>query len=295
MGDEQNPGASPSDPERTVADAQRLSELLAEAKATVSSPDRSVTVTVVPGNAVTEVELGQQARQHGGAELGTLILETINAANAQLRDELAQAAAELGPTAADAVALIGGELPDPGAMRGLGPALPDFSGLGLDDGDVGDPEEPDPELREFMRRYGVEDEIMAAIAEVKEFRAKVEEQFAAYAEVREQLAGQSATATSPDGGIEVTVKNGAGVTGIEIDDKVLRHGPTKVGPMILSTIQQANAQLAMGMAGPAQEYAGSRLNIREMVERYQPADDEQPVAEETHDAEGQESWPWNNR
>ena len=294
MGDVEFPGATGSDPARAVADAQRLSELLTEARATVSSPDRSVTVTVVPGNAVTEVDLGQQARQHSGAELGTLILETINAANAQLREELAEAAAELGPTAADAVALIGGELPDPGAMGGLGPALPDFSGLGLDDDD-GDPEEPDPELRDFMRRYGVEDEIMAAVAEVKEFRAKVERQFAAYAEVREQLAGQSATATSPDGGIEVTVKNGAGVTRIEIDDKVLRHGPTKVGPMVLSTIQQANAQLAMGMAGPAQEYAGSRLNIREMVERYQPADDTRQPEGGPDDPDGEESWPWNER
>lgn len=276
-----------------MADAQRLAELLAEAKATVTSTDHTVTVTVAPGNAVTAIELAQQARRHSGAELGALIVETIEAANAQLREELTQAAAELGPTASQAVALIGGELPDPGSFQGLGPALPDFSGLGLDDGDLGDPEEPDPELRDFMRRYGVEDEIMAAVAQVKEFRAKVEEQFTAYAEARERMAGQSATVTSPNGDIEVTVKNGVGVTRIEIDDEALRHGPTKLGPMVLSTIQQANAQLAMGMAEPAQRFSGPRLNIKEMVQRYQPADDaQQEPSDEAQTTRDRRPWSW---
>ncbi|GAB3427477.1 YbaB/EbfC family nucleoid-associated protein [Flindersiella endophytica] len=262
-----------ANPERSAADAHRLSELLSDAKATVTSDDHTVTVTAAPGNVVASIELAQQARNHGAAELGELILATIREATAQLNRDLMESARELGPAAVDAVAAV---LGDPSSS---GPASAIAEPPGLDELAEGY-EDLDPwadlsaEERDYIQNAGIADEALAAHQHLAQLQQDADRQLAEFTEIQQRMAGQSATATSPDGAIEVTVRAGTGVTGIEIDDKMLRHGPTKVGPMVLATIQQATAQLAMAMAGPAQDYAGSRFNVRELVERYQPADDE---------------------
>jgi DNA-binding protein YbaB len=261
-----------TNPDRNVADAQRLSELLREASATVTSEDHSVTVTARPGNVVTSIELAQQARRHSGAELGEQILTTVKAAIEQLNRELLESASELGPSAVDAVTTI------LGSPTGASPsAIQDPPGLdeltaGFEDADPFD--DLTSEERDYLRQSGAEDEIRAAQEQFAKLQRDAEQQLAAFDEIQQRIAGQTATATSPDGHIEVTVKHGTGVTGIEIGDDVLRHGPSRVGPMVLATIQRATAQLALATAAPAQDYAGSRMNVRDLVERYQPEDDE---------------------
>lgn len=258
-------------PEGAAADARRLSELLADAKATVTSDDHTVTVTAAPGNVVASIELAQQARQHGGAELGELILATIREATDQLNRELMESARELGPAAIDAVAAVLGNPSGTTSSIAEPPGLDELA-EGYEDLDPW--ADLTPEERDYIQNAGIADEALAAQQHLVQLQQEAERQLAAFTEIQQRMADQSATATSSDGAIEVTVRAGAGVTGIEIDDKALRHGPTKIGPMVLATIQQATAQLAMAMAGPAQDYAGSRLNVRELVERYQPDDDQ---------------------
>jgi DNA-binding protein YbaB len=257
----------------TTADAHRLAELLAGASATHSSTDHTVTVTVAPGNTVTAIELQHQARKHTAAALGELIVETLRAAHDQLNHELTASAREWGPTAEDALAAILGNPTSTVAHS----AIPDPPGLeelaaGVDSEAWGD---FTPEEWDFVRRYGMEDELKAARDGFVKLQRDAEQQMAAYSNVQEELARQSATAATPDGAIEVTVQNGVGVTRVDISDRVLRHGPSRVGPMVLATLQQATANLALEMAGVAQAYAGAQMDIRGMVERYQPADDTQ--------------------
>lgn len=258
-------------PEGAAADARRLSELLADAKATVTSDDHTVMVTAAPGNVVASIELAQQARQHGGAELGELILATIREATDQLNRELMESARELGPAAIDAVAAVLGNPSGTTSSIAEPPGLDELA-EGYEDLDPW--ADLTPEERDYIQNAGIADEALAAQQHLVQLQQEAERQLAAFAEIQQRMADQSATATSSDGAIEVTVRAGAGVTGIEIDDKALRHGPTKIGPMVLATIQQATAQLAMAMAGPAQDYARSRLDVRELVERYQPDDDQ---------------------
>lgn len=267
-------GQSASSPDQAYEDASRLSELLTEARAVVTSEDHTVTVTVVPGNVVSAIELAQQARRHNGEQLGDLILQTIKAASAQLKEELTASAAELGPMAQNAVATLGGELPDAQEATGLGPPEPpelnQLDQLGLDELDLDALAQPSAEELEFMRRHGVEEQLMEATTRLDNMIRVAEEMIATYEQTREQMSQATASARSSDGGIEVEVKSGVGVTRISIDDRVLRHGPGRVGPMVMSAIQQANAQLALNLAGPAQSYVGSRMNIEGMVESYLP-------------------------
>ncbi|MEQ7126373.1 YbaB/EbfC family nucleoid-associated protein [Actinopolymorpha sp. B11F2] len=259
---------------RTTGDAHRLAELLAGASVTHPSTDHTVTVTVAPGNTVTSIELQHQARRHTAAELGELIVETLTAAHSRINDELSASAREWGPMAEDALAAVLGK-PSSAATAS---AIPDPPGLdelaaGVDESEGWD--DFTPEEWDFIRRHGMEDELHAAREGLAKLQRDAEQGMVAYADAQEQMAGQSATAATPDGAIEVTVQNGVGVTRIDISDRILRHGPSRVGPMVLATIQQATANLALGMAGIAQAYVGSQMDMRGLVERYQPDDDTQ--------------------
>ncbi|MGH3490566.1 MAG: YbaB/EbfC family nucleoid-associated protein [Actinopolymorphaceae bacterium] len=258
---------------RTTADAHRLSELLAGASVTHPSTDHTVTVTVAPGNTATSIELQHQARRHTAAELGELIVQTLRAAHHRMNDELSASTRELGPMAEQALATILG--PPPSSVPAS--AIPDPPGLdelaaGVDESEGWDDFTPDE--WDFIRRHGMEEELRAARDGFAKLQRDADQRMATYSEVQKQMAGQTATATTPDGAgaVEVTVQNGVGVISIDISDRILRHGPSRVGPMVLATIHQATANLAQGVAGTAQAYVGSQMDIRGMVERYQPDD-----------------------
>lgn len=263
------------DPDRTGREADRLGELLSEARATAHSEDRTVAVTVGPGNAVLDIDLASQARRHDGAALGALIVETYEQAVDELAQEISARMADLGPAAQVATAMVGGQLPAMSELGRLGPAEPDLpddlalaelSG-GMDD--LG------PEERDFVRRYGAEDVLLEASERLEELRRNAERQMAAYGEVIQAMAELTGTAQAADGAIEATVGSGGRLLRLEIDDEVLRHGPSKVGPMVLTAIQQANGDLAMRMAEEAERIGGGGASrIREMVRSYAPRSDD---------------------
>lgn len=86
--------------EAKVADLQRksseLQENLAEASATVSSSDSSVTVRIGPNGGLENLELSQRAAEHSPARLTALIMETVRKGQRKAADKLAEAFAPMG-------------------------------------------------------------------------------------------------------------------------------------------------------------------------------------------------------
>jgi DNA-binding protein YbaB len=97
---------------------QRMEQLrttVSAACATASSADRSVSVTVAAGGAVTAVHLTAQAMSNDSATLGTLVVDTIRAAATQVQESLAADAADLSGGAGGFSAVLRGELAAPPA------------------------------------------------------------------------------------------------------------------------------------------------------------------------------------
>ena len=85
--------------ERTVREMQAkagaLNEALAEAGATVRSRDGSVTVTLAPNGALTNLELGHRACELGPARLTSAIMTTVREAQRQTARTVAASFAEI--------------------------------------------------------------------------------------------------------------------------------------------------------------------------------------------------------
>lgn len=86
--------------EATIAGLQRksaeLQENLAEASATVSSSDGSVTVRIGPNGGLENLELGRRAAEHSPARLTGLIMETVRKGQRKAADKIAEAFAPMG-------------------------------------------------------------------------------------------------------------------------------------------------------------------------------------------------------
>jgi DNA-binding protein YbaB len=95
--------------EAKVADLQRkssaLQESLAEASATVSSSDGSVTVRIGPNGGLENLELSHRAAEHSPARLTGLIMETVRKGQRKAAGKLADAFAPMGESS-EAMRLI---------------------------------------------------------------------------------------------------------------------------------------------------------------------------------------------
>ncbi|GDY29211.1 YbaB/EbfC family nucleoid-associated protein [Gandjariella thermophila] len=102
--------------ESRVADMQRksaaLAEGLAEASATVSSPDGSVTVRIGANGGLENLELGHRATEHSPARLTALIMETVRRGQRMAAHKVSEAFAPMGPNS-EAMRLISRFAPPP--------------------------------------------------------------------------------------------------------------------------------------------------------------------------------------
>lgn len=91
---------------------QELRQDIAAMSATACSEDRTVTVTVVPGGAVTDIVLTEQAMRHGPTRLARLLMRTIGEANAEVARRMAERVKDIVPPNIDVVGMVEARLPD---------------------------------------------------------------------------------------------------------------------------------------------------------------------------------------
>jgi DNA-binding protein YbaB len=236
---------------------RRVEELRAAvtaATAVASSADRSVSVTVAAGGAVTAVHLTGQAMRNDSATLAMLIVDTIRAAAAQVQESLAAHAAEVSGGAGGFSAVLRGELAAPPVLDDVDPSVED------------DVDHVSPTFA-LPPGYPAIDDLEEA---VERLRASAKAQHARYVEVRERFATLTATGQSFDGSVTASVRPGS-VISVHIDPAAMRHGPGILGHLVVSAIQAASARLATAMAGAAQDLAGPRLDLAALVREHAPA------------------------
>jgi DNA-binding protein YbaB len=71
--------------------ATRLQEDISNAVVMLSSPDQAVTVTVGPNGALHNLSLGHRAAEHTHAQLGSLIMSTVRAAQRKTAEKVSEA------------------------------------------------------------------------------------------------------------------------------------------------------------------------------------------------------------
>ncbi|POM26818.1 hypothetical protein BTM25_12260 [Actinomadura rubteroloni] len=79
---------------------------------TAKSADKSVTVTVAPGGAVTDLQLSQQAMRHGPGNLAALIMSTMAEAGAEAARQMAERVSTLTGPKIDVMGLVQARLPE---------------------------------------------------------------------------------------------------------------------------------------------------------------------------------------
>ncbi|HEY9390662.1 MAG TPA: YbaB/EbfC family nucleoid-associated protein [Mycobacteriales bacterium] len=96
----------------------------------------------------------------------------------------------------------------------------------------------------------------------REAQARVEQ----YQNLRVELQDMTATATSPDRGVSVTVRPGGAVTDIVLNERAMRHGPQTLANLIKAAIQQATVEVNTRLAERTQEFTGPGLDVMSMVQ-----------------------------
>jgi DNA-binding protein YbaB len=103
-------------PSGVVDRMRQIQEAVAQASVELVSDDHSVTVVVGPSGAVRDLTLNSWAFRHTGAELGEIIVATLKAANAQMREELSATLAEITGSPLAASGSLFSSLPTPARL-----------------------------------------------------------------------------------------------------------------------------------------------------------------------------------
>jgi DNA-binding protein YbaB len=233
-------------PEQREADLERLREAVSQAQAVVTSERHEVTVTLGPGGALTGIDVSRAAVRLDGRALGEVIRET-----------LAKAAAEAQRTMAERVGELTGGQGYLGALAGRLPDPPEPAPVAGDDGTLEDDDADEDD--DTTRR------LRALAAESQELLRE-------YAAARTELSTERVTARSLDRTVQVTVTTSGTVEQILIDDAALRQGLSVLGGRVCAVVQEARARAALATADRIQRIAGTRLNVRELVEQAIPAE-----------------------
>src|SRR5690606_22552631 len=218
--------------------AGAVAQVLREIQVTVGSADRQISVTVVPGNIVTALEIAPAAlRTRRGAGLARVILETIQEAFRQLAEQVADRIQDLVPASVDRA-----EWQDIVAGR-----LPNLSAVG--DGQQVE-EVAEPELPAEWAARGTPAGLAEAAETWEALEAKLQRLSAVDPAATAGYATAESTGRSPGGEVAVTVRAGA-VVDVTISDAAPRDCDW-LAAQVLAAYQQAQVELASQLAEHAQ-------------------------------------------
>ncbi|WP_165964433.1 YbaB/EbfC family nucleoid-associated protein [Actinomadura sp. KC216] len=95
-----------------LAKYKDVREEIRHLSASVTSQDRTVTVTVGPGGAVQDIELQQQALRLGPEQLAKTLITVIRKATAEVNQEMAGLVQPIAPPGVDVIDMVNAHLPD---------------------------------------------------------------------------------------------------------------------------------------------------------------------------------------
>ncbi|MBW8484153.1 YbaB/EbfC family nucleoid-associated protein [Actinomadura parmotrematis] len=108
--------------------------------------------------------------------------------------------------------------------------------------------------------------------------ADAQQKIRQYQELRTDLGTMSGAAQSEDRTVSVTVAPGGAVTGIQLTDRALRHGPNGLARLLMETIARASADVSRRLAERVQELTPN-MDVVAMVEARLPALDDPAAGE----------------
>lgn len=103
--------------------------------------------------------------------------------------------------------------------------------------------------------------------QVDELRAEADRRLEGYRRLREDMAGMAATAQSEDRTVTVTVGPSGTIKSLVLTAQALRHGPTRLAQLIMSTAAQAHGEAARNLSERVSEYTGQgpRVDVTAVV------------------------------
>ncbi|MFI0404648.1 YbaB/EbfC family nucleoid-associated protein [Actinomadura sp. 3N508] len=96
------------------------------------------------------------------------------------------------------------------------------------------------------------------------------DQLAKYKDVREEIQHLSASASSQDRTVTVTVGPGGAVQNIELQQQALRLGPERLAQTLITVIRKATAEVNQEMADLVQPIAPPGVDVMDMVNAHLP-------------------------
>lgn len=122
-------------------------------------------------------------------------------------------------------------------------------------------EDPDTALRELRKQ-----------AEALETKAT---------QLRTQLAKATATATSPDGAVTVTLSPTGALQNIQFSAKAAAHPPEALGPLVMKTVQAAQREVSTRVTESLSEQFGDPETM-DFITQFMPQPEPEPKRREHH-------------
>ena len=227
------------EPDRGAA----LRAIVASCTVTATSADHAVRVTAGPGGVVNDLVLTRPAMRHRGAQLGDLIVATINRAAADVTELLAAETNRVTAGRIDIAGLLEGRLPD----------LPEPAAAATD-------------------QMAADNTSSEAAQRLHRLRQEAERQLEGYVAVRNEFADLVTTVAAPDGSVRVAIRGPCTVQAVRIADDALDQDPAGLARLVLATVRAGYAAAAAQLARHAQALTGPRLDLVAMVESFRPSD-----------------------
>jgi DNA-binding protein YbaB len=114
----------------------------------------------------------------------------------------------------------------------------------------------------------VTDEFEQLVRQFERFEAKManlDGRFEQMAGMTEEIAELAGRASSADRSITVVAGPGGSIKEIQLTEEALAQGPRALGGAILTTLQQAVAEVARRQASVVEQYAGDDMNLLDQV------------------------------
>jgi DNA-binding protein YbaB len=104
---------------------------------------------------------------------------------------------------------------------------------------------------------------------LRELRQQAEDLETKATQLRTELAAASATATSPDGAVTVTISPTGALQDITFTSKAAAHSPEALGPLVMTTVQAAQREVSnLVTASLAQQFGDAET--MEFITRFMP-------------------------
>ena len=114
------------------------------------------------------------------------------------------------------------------------------------------------------------------LSELRQQAAELEDKAT---QLRSELANTSATATSPDGAVTVTLSSTGTLRNISFSAKATSHSPEALGPLVMRTVQAAQREVSNRVTASLAQQFGDPATM-DFITQFMPAPEPAPTRQE---------------